>query len=314
MVQAQVPALGNIMVVMNSSNADESNYQRMQELITHDDTGLLRFYTSLELAYAAMESNNNDVCLLDANSTHNVAALLTVAKNRCHFFGMDGGGRLTAHGAKIQPTAAATDMAATILNTGTRNTFRNLKIMNWGTHANSVAAMIDQGEGTLIENCSIAKFSDLNVATVSDFVCRADSPTYKDIEFGFDTLVQSAARATFRFQASGATRAKHVRAERCHFVCSSSEATKSHILVDSTSSLAFHNQFVDCTFGNALVSSASAAALTDAVTSVSGLVEGNLLFVNPACDCTGFCTTVTDQVTTYGPATSAQAGEAGTPT
>jgi hypothetical protein len=241
--------------------------------------------------------------------------MLTVSKSRVHFFGMDSGGRITAQGAKIQLTTAgnAADNAATIKVTGTRTTFRNLKIINSGTHANSVAAMIDQGEGTLIEDCSILKLTDLNVATVADFICRADSPTYRRVEYGFDTLVQSAARPTFWFNKDGTTRAKHVRSEDCSFVCSSSESTKSFIKVEDTSSLAFTNVFVRPVFTNALIASASAAALDDAVTSASGLVEGSLLFVNPASDTTGFCSATTDQVKTYGPVTSAQAGEAGTP-
>ncbi len=313
MVQNQVPTFGNIFVVMNSSNSDEGNYQKMQELIVKDTDGLVRFYTSLELAYAATESNNNDVILLDANSSHTVADMLTVSNSRVHFIGMDGGGRLTAQGAKIQPSAVGTDMAATIKVTGTRCSFRNLKIINSGTHANSIASMIDQGEGTLIENCSIMKLSDLGEAAVADFVCRSDSATYINVEFGFDTLVQTAARATFLIKADGAKRAKHLRVENCHFTCSSSEATKSFILVSSTASLAFSNIFKDCSFSNALVSSASAAALDDAVTSVSSLVEGNLLFINPASDTTEFCSAVTDQVKVVGPAVSAQTGEGVTP-
>jgi len=61
----------------------------MQELFTNDSDGRIRFYTSLATAYDATESNNNDVIILDGNSTHTLTEMLTVAKNRVHFLGMD---------------------------------------------------------------------------------------------------------------------------------------------------------------------------------------------------------------------------------
>ncbi len=62
-VRSIVPTFGNILVVMNAANSDEANYQHMQEVFTPDPDGLVRFYTSLANAYAAAESNNNDVIL-----------------------------------------------------------------------------------------------------------------------------------------------------------------------------------------------------------------------------------------------------------
>lgn len=311
----QVPTFGRIFIVMDPDDTDEQNYKMMQEIFGGDPDGKVRFYTSLESAYGAVESNNNDVIALDGNSTHLVDDLLTAAKNRVHFIGFDGslGKRPILQGAKIALSDATVDAAATLSVTGVRNTFRNLKITNSGTHANSVAAAIGDGdEGTLWEGCSIQKLSDLGEAAVSDFLCRSDSPTFRNVEFGFDTLTQTAARATFRFTNSGGTRAKNVRAYDCIFTCASTAATKSHILVTNTSSLNNTNVFKDCIFLNSLVG--SAAALNDAVTSVSSLVEGSLLFINPASEATEFCSAVTDQVKVVGPAVSAQAGEAVTPT
>lgn len=309
MVASRVPAFGRVFVVFDPDDVDEANYQHMKEICKHDPDGILRFYgtnaadgtTPLEQAYAAAESNNNDVICLDGNSTHLLSGMLTVAKNRVHFFGMDGGGRLIQQGAKIDLADATVDAAATLTVSGVRCSFRNLKILNSGTHANSIAAVIGNGdEGTLWENCSAQKLSDLDQAAVSNFECRSDSPTFKECEFGFDTLTISAARPNFLIKASGSTRAKNIRMKDCTFTVSSTEATASQILVSSTSSLLFTNTFKDCEFVNSLTG--SAAALTDAVTSVSGLVEGSLLFVNPASEATNFCSTVTDQVKVIGPA------------
>lgn len=313
MLHGIIPAFGRVFIVMDVDDAGEENYDRMQQLFTPDREGQVRFFTDLKSAYDATTTNNNDVILLDADGTHDLDdGMLTVSKNRIHFIGMDGGERMVQQGAKIQLGDNTADAAATITVTGTRCSFRNLKILNSGTHANSVAAVIGGGdEGTLWKNCSFQKQSDLGVASVSDFECRSDSPTFLDCEFGFDTLTQTAARATLWLKASGATRAKNIRMRDCRFICASTSATKSFILVASTASLNFTNIFENCIFSNSLVG--SAAALNDAITSVSGLVEGSMLFVNPASDTTEFCSAVTDQVKVVGSAVSAQAGEAVTP-
>jgi len=70
--------------------------------------------------------------------------------------------------------------------------------------------------------------------------------------------------------------------------------------VATTASLNFTNVFKNCAFLNSLVS--TAAALNDAVQSVSGLVEGSMLFINPASEASEFCSAVTDQVKVIGPA------------
>jgi len=99
---SQVGVIGNVHIVMNPNDTDEKNYQHMQDLFSVDTDGYVRFYTSLSDAYDACESNNNDVILLDGNSTHTVTEMLTVSKNRVHFFGLDGGGRLCQQGAKVE--------------------------------------------------------------------------------------------------------------------------------------------------------------------------------------------------------------------
>jgi len=74
---------------MNSSDVDEGNYQNIQDLFPNDYDGRVRFHTSLATAYAATESNNNDVIILDGNSSHQLTSMLTVSNNRVHFIGLD---------------------------------------------------------------------------------------------------------------------------------------------------------------------------------------------------------------------------------
>lgn len=254
-------------------------------------------------AYAAAASDNNDVIVINGDATIEEATKISWTKNRIHTVVL-GGGFMSGQRGKLQLSTAGNTVAvdSTLEVSGVGNTFHGLKIMNEGTDAASVAALIDSGEANWFNNCSFMKFSDLNVAAVADVICRSDSTSYTNCEIGFDTLVQSAARASFWIKNSGATRMKHLYMQNCNFTCSSSASTKSFILVANTSSCAFSNTLKDCSFNNALVSSASAAALADAVTSVSGLVEGNLLFINPASNCLEFCSAVTDQVKVIGPA------------
>jgi hypothetical protein len=271
-------------------------------------------FASLTKAYNTATSNNNDVIVIDGDSTLNEATMITWSKNRIHVVGL-GGGYLTGQRTKIQLSTAGNllAVAATINVTGTGNSFHNLKIMNSGTHASSLTALIDAGEANWYNNCSFMKFTDLDQTAVSDVEARGDSTAWTNCEFGFDTLVQSVARPTLHIKASGSTRMKHNRFIDCNFSCASSSADKAFILIATTSSLAFESTFKGCMFNAAVISSLSAITLDNAVDSVSGLVEGNLLFTDCATSTTNFCATVTDGIKTYGAVTSAQAFEAGAP-
>lgn len=269
-----------------------------------------RIFTSVENANAAVTTNRNDIVFLNGQNIHNVDALLDVTKSRIHYIGLDSGDRMIQHGARIGLSDVTADIIATIRVSGTRNTFRNLKIENTGTHANSVAAVIGNGdEGTLWKNCSFQKQSDLGETTVSDFENRSDSANFINCEFGFSTLLITAARRSLWFKASGATRSKDNRFYRCRFVCQSSSSAYVFVEVNTTASLAFTTLFEDCTFYASLV--ASGAAIVDAIQSILGLVEGELAFVNPhSFNCTNLCATVKNQVFISGPISSAQGGEA----
>lgn len=271
-------------------------------------------FKTLSKAYSIATSNNNDVILIDGDSTIAEDSIITWSKNRIHVVGL-GGGFVSGQRAKLElsATGIAEAVAATIIVTGVGNTFHNLKVMNAGTDVASLAALIDAGEANWYNNCSFMKFSDLGETAVADVICRSDSTTYTNCEIGFDTLVQTVARASLLFEASGGVRAKHLMMKDCHFTCASSESDKAFILVADTSSLAFSNTFIDCSFNAALVSSLSAATLDNAVDSVTGLVDGNMLFIRPVSNTTQFCSTVTDQVQVIGPLSHEDTGRPITP-
>jgi len=310
------PTFGNILVVMNSSNSDEANYHKVQETFKPDPMGLVRFYTTLDAAYDAAESNNNDIILLDANSSHSVAVGgLAVSKSRIHFVGMDGGGRYLQQGSKVQSTAG-TAAVYVIKNTGTRNTFRNIKFIQTDDEATSLTCFQEGGEGTYFENCSFT-FGDvdnLDQTDAYDFVHGGDSVTMKECTFGNDTLLTSAGRAVMAIDTvtSGQPFKNNVFKD-CLWMTATSSTDLSFIRVLATSDVNFGNVFINSIMMNALIDSNSAAATDDAVDSVSGLVAGNLLFVNPSTNATKFCSDVTDQVQVVGPTTNAAAGLSKTP-
>jgi len=294
------PAFGRILVVMKAANP---NYDVISDIVKFDPDGDIRLFTTLKTAYDAAETNRNDVILLGAyGSHHQLATMLTWSKNRIHVVGLGANGAVDMQ-PEIQLSTAGNllTVAATVKVTGYGNTFTNVYISNAGTgSALCVTALWDAGENTVYTNCQFAKFSDLNVAGVSNVEARGDTTTWRNCKFGVDWVTVSAARFGMIIKGTGGSaRMKHNIFEDCYFVVASSSADYEHINVYDTNSLAFGNIFKNCIFNNALVGSISAAAIDDAVNSVTGLVEGSLLFVNPACNATSFCTTA-DQLTVVG--------------
>lgn len=187
-VKGAVPTFGNIFVVYDPDDTDEGNYQKVQEVFKADDNGLIRFYTSVSDALAAMESNNNDVLVFDGNSTHTLTAMLDVSGSRQHFVGIDwlhGIHRPYGQSTKVSlgVTTAATDIG-TIKNTGVRNSFRGIKFINNNTVAEGIYCFVDGGEYTYLEDVEVYKSTDLDVTGAAEFVCNADSPLYKNSTFG----------------------------------------------------------------------------------------------------------------------------------
>jgi len=179
---------GNVHIVMNSSDSDEKNFQHLQELFSPDFDGNVRFFTSLSEAYDACESNNNDVIILDGNSTHTLTSMLTVAKNRVHFIGLDwllGIRRRYGQSSKVSASisSGATNIA-TIKVTGVRCSFRGIKFINSSTVDEGLYCFADGGEFTYVENCEIYKSTDLDQTGAAELLANGDGSYYKDCYIG----------------------------------------------------------------------------------------------------------------------------------
>ena len=149
-----VNTFGKFFVVMPST---DPNYERWSQMAKVDQDGEVRLFTSLEDAYAAVESNRNDVIFLSAYGTHSIDAGIAWSKNRVHVIGMDGGDRLVQQGAKVQ-NATADTTAYVIKVTGVRNSFRNVKFIQAGTANTCLTVLQEGGEGNLYKNCSLYGF------------------------------------------------------------------------------------------------------------------------------------------------------------
>lgn len=143
-------------------------------------------WKTIEYAYDQVTTNNDDIIVLTGSSTHVLAAMLTVSKNRVHFIGMDGTtGRMYGQNAKVSLTATsgATNIG-TIKNTGVRNSFTNIKFINSSTVAQGLYCVVEGGEYALYQNCEIYKDTDLNETTAAELVLNGDSAQFYNCTIG----------------------------------------------------------------------------------------------------------------------------------
>ena len=293
MVSSIIPTFGRIFVVFDPDDTTSENYQRMQELMKPDPQGKTRFFTSLESAYAAVESNNNDVILLDGHSAHEIDAMITVSKSRVHFVGMDGGGRLCQQGARIKMgvTGVATDLAP-VLVTGTRNTFRNLKVENASSTDESLYGFIENGEGTYIENCHFLKTAGLDDAGWANFWMAGDSLTMKNCVLGQSNVSSAVAHYGVLIDAKtggGSSAVKENMLENIYInmsVLTAAAATACFIKVADGAAMNFNNVIKDLNAYN-FVQASTGTIMTDAVLGAA-CTGGYLQLIRPTfMGCTG---------------------------
>lgn len=261
-------AVGNIHIVLNSSDTDEKSFQHMQDLFTVDADGRSRFFTSLSDAVTEAESDNNDVIILDGNSTHTLTEMLTVSKNKVHFIGLDwllGLHRRIGQSSIVTlgVTTAATDLG-TVLVTGTRCTFRGIKFTNTNTVAQGIYAFLDGGQNTYLEDCEIFKGTDFDVTGAADMVCNGDTSTYKNCYIGTTVTAISGAiirpSVTFsRELADTGAVARDVTFENCIFARRCGNAANRFLFGTEATSIERLCYLKECVFWNAALAAAAPA-------------------------------------------------------
>lgn len=284
-IHAAVGTFGNVFVVVNSSDTDEGNYQHLQELFSPDSDGRVRIFTSLSDAYSATESNNNDVIVLDGNSTHTLTAMLTVANNRVHFIGMDyllGIRRRYGQSSKINigVTTAVTDIA-TMKNTGVRNSFRGLKITSDNTLTQALYVFADGGEYTYMENCELYRSTKYDVTGAAELACNGDSSMYKDCYIGTTVtaisgaIIRPCVTFTRELAATGAV-ARDVTFEGCIFARKFGHTANRFMYGLEANAVERLVLIKDCIFWGAKLSTAIPA---QNIAFGSSLTDGNVLLV-----------------------------------
>lgn len=183
-----------------------------------------RAFKTIAKAYDLARTNKDDIIALVGSSSHALTEMLTVSKNRVHFIGMDGtDGRYYGQNAKVSlgVTTAATDIG-TILNTGVRNSFTNIKFTNTNTVTEGIYCFVEGGEYAVIKNCEIYKETDLDQTTASELVMNGDSAQVIGCTIGSlanahsGDIIRANVRLTAGIAGSGKV-ARDVLFQDCHF-------------------------------------------------------------------------------------------------
>lgn len=277
------PLFGKIHVVMEDSDPSATQ-QMIQELFTADPDGRVRFYRTLEAAYAAVTTNADDIILLSGHTTHALAAGIAWTKNRVHVIGMDGGDRLVQQGAKVQ-LSGAVDSAYILKNTGVRNSFKNIKFIQASTHANALHVLEEGGEGNLYKNCSFTfgAADNLDLTTATEVLMGGDSDTFINCQFGQDTLLTSASGGRSIMTIDQVTASQECKSNifvDCTWICSSSDAGTQAISMAAAGDILFTNHFIRPSF-IASLDSAGGIACTKAVSTANGTTKGTILISYP---------------------------------
>lgn len=263
-------------------------------------------------AYALMTTNKWDVCVLSGASQHTLTEMLTVAKNRCLFVGLDGGGRQTGHGTRLvlETTGVATDIAA-VKVTGVRSSFTNIKIESTSTTDESLYALIDAGEYTRWANCSFLKLTDLDESTAADVIFAGDSTTWINCEFGAATVKATAARpiAIIDKSLAGSTGMMDNNFFQCNFVSYTSSASRNFIKLVANQDGQRYSMFRGCSFINWDII-ATGTTMTYGISVADGQTQKYLIF-DQNCVFVG-CTSVTNDSSNDGVMLSAGSPTANT--
>ena len=161
------------------------DYGNGNDGVNEKSNSVNRPWKTLAYAETKITSNKNEGIALMGSSEHVLTEMLTIDKNRMHIFGYDPGGRMFGQNAKISLAvdSGATNIA-TILNTGVRNSFSNIKVINGNTVAEGIYSFADGGEYTVLNFCEVYKSTDLTDDLAAELLCNGDSSQYNFCVFG----------------------------------------------------------------------------------------------------------------------------------
>lgn len=207
---------------------------------------------TLSRAYALCTSNNNDVILIDGDSTVAETAMITWSKNRVHVIGLNGPMGHYGAGAKVSigVTTAATDIAL-LKVTGVRNTFSGIKFISNNTVAEGLYTVAEGGEYTRYFNCEFYKSTDLDDAGASEVLHNGDSTQFYNCTFGSSANITGNIRANVLVTATlSGKKCRDTLFENCIFLSKADDTDK--VMVYGANATDVERLFLmkDCTFFN----------------------------------------------------------------
>lgn len=255
-------------------------------------------------------SGKNDLILINGVDPVQEDSMITWDKNKIHVFGMGSFGATDPEPRIIFTTAGiAAAVAALLKVTGWANSFTNIRVNNWSTvSGTAIAALWDAGEATVYSKCQFNMFGLLARTDVSDVEARGDSTTWDRVKFGADTLRKTVRRHVLLIKGTGGNaRMKNNVFLDCYWFTRTGTNTISFIKVYDTNSLAFNNIWRNPVMMSPVITSSGDVQLLNAVESVSGLAEGEMLFDNPITNAASFCDSgsANDRLKVVGPGITA---------
>ena len=220
-----------------------------------DNNDGVTWETALRTYGAAIDrvtSNNNDFILIDGDSTVVETAMVSITKNRVHTVGVNGALGHYGQGAKISVgvTTAATDIA-TIKNTGVRNTFTGIKVINENTVAEGLYAWAEGGEFTRMFNMELYKSTDLDDAGAAELLHNGDSLMVYNSTIGSSANETGDIRANVLVTATlSGKKCRDTYFENCIFLSKADDTDK--VMVYGANATDVERMFTmkDCTFFN----------------------------------------------------------------
>jgi len=272
-------------------------------------------FKTIAKAYAMATTNNHDVIVLSANSGHAADDELAVAKNRLHFWGLDAVGRYYGQRTRwtMGDTSGESNAAIAIVqNTGTGNSFSNIKFDSSDVATTSVYAFAEGGEYTVLENLEIYKSTDLDQAGAAELLMNGDSALVRKCTIGSLATQVTAARTNVLLTRETITGkvCRDVMFEDCLFWLKSSSATACHFHATTATDV---ERMLMIKNSAMIVAKLSGATVGDAIIVDSAQTEGQIIVINtPNVNSTALGTTGSVGILYYGPEI-ATAGTAGNP-
>jgi hypothetical protein len=180
-----VPVMGGGGIPAVPGNVLFVDYTLGSDGISSKSNSAAHPFKTIDKAYDVARTNKDDLIVLLGSASHVLTEMLTVAKNRVHFIGLDGTSRMYGQNAKVSlgVTTAATDIG-TMLNTGVRNSFHNIKFTNANTVAEGLYCVVEGGEYAVYDGCEFYKETDLDETGAAELVMNGDSAQVRNCTIG----------------------------------------------------------------------------------------------------------------------------------